>query len=67
MKQYVLMCDENGKELLQRVIGGIQMLEVMGLSAGEGNAQYNLLVTPVAPQIESIPTPKIMEEPQNEQ
>jgi hypothetical protein len=69
MKQYLLMCDEAGKALLEKVIGGIQMLEVSGLTAGDDKMQYNLLVTPIVPQVQPVTPqpPETLQEKQDEQ
>ncbi len=63
MKQYLMMCDESGKAYLERVLGGVQFLEVQGLTAAEG--KYNLLISPLEQPKEIPPAPPI-EEKQDE-
>lgn len=47
MKQYLLLCDETSKGVLETVSSGvIQFLEVEGMNLN-GQNQYNLLLTPV--------------------
>lgn len=47
MKQYLLLCDETSKSVLETCLSGvIQFLEVEGMNLN-GQNQYNLLLTPV--------------------
>ncbi len=54
-KQYLLMCDDRAKPLLERLLcaDSIQFLEVQGMTMN-GNA-YNVLVTPVLPPVNPMP------------
>lgn len=51
MKQYLLMCDENGYEQLKSLFKpeSIQFLEVQGMNMQGGNV--NVLVTPILPPV----------------
>jgi hypothetical protein len=46
MKQYLMMCDENGMNNVKALLRGdvVQFLEVQGLTT---TGEYNVLVTPV--------------------
>lgn len=58
MKQFLMICDEKGIEVLKNAFKGecIQFLEVQGMGMGPGNA-YNLLVTPILPPINQADAP----------
>jgi len=64
MKQYILVCDEIGMSVLAKMLraDSIQFLEVQGMTMGENN-HYNLLVTPVVPQLPVAETPTAPETP----
>ncbi len=61
MKQYIMICDENGIAALQKVLraDAVQFLEVQGMNMGNTN-QYNILVTPV---LQPLPSAAITEAP----
>jgi hypothetical protein len=48
MKQYLMLCDENGLQYLRAILRPetIQFLEVQGMNVGTDN-KFNVLVTPV--------------------
>ncbi len=51
MKQYLLLCGEEGKERLEKIFNTtVEFLEVQGMNLN-GENQYNLLVTPVNPPL----------------
>lgn len=50
MKQYLMLCDERGMEILRSVFQNIQFLEVQGMNMSPAN-QFNLLVTPIIPPV----------------
>ncbi len=52
MKQYLMICDERGMEILKNAFRqeSVQFLEVQGMNMGETN-QFSLLVTPVLPPV----------------
>ena len=53
MKQYLMMCNEDGMNRLKRVLNdAVEFLEVQGMATG--NNLYNLLVTPIIPPIEQV-------------
>lgn len=64
MKQYILVCDENGMGALTKMLraDAIQFLEVQGMTMGENN-HYNLLVTPIVPQLAPAEVPPASEIP----
>ena len=55
MKQYLLLCDEVGKALLENILSNkIQFLEVQGMNMQGGQA--NVLVTPIIPPVTPMVT-----------
>ena len=53
MRQFLMVCDENGMSAIQRVSGGVcQFLEVQAMPMEGG--KHQVLVTPV-PQLASPP------------
>ncbi len=45
-KQYLLMVDDEGKDALEYLFKGIQLLEVQGMNLNNEN-KINVLVTPI--------------------
>lgn len=55
MKQYALVCNEEAKAHLEKVIGGgLEYLEIQGMNI-QGNDGYKLLVVPVVPPVPMAP------------
>ncbi len=54
MKQYILLCGEDGVSKLQSILipNTIQFLEVQGMSMGD-EGKFNLLVTPIPQSVEA--------------
>lgn len=56
MKQFLMLCDENGKAILEKVFHekSVQFLEVQGMQAGQ--TAFNILVTPTLTPASMQPT-----------
>ncbi len=52
MKQYLMLCDEKGMEVLKSAFRPecVQFVEVQGMNIGSTN-QFNVLITPIIPAI----------------
>ncbi len=67
MKQYLLLCDEHGMNILKHTFreSTVQFLEVQGINLNSEN-KLNILVTPVTPPVTQAvvlpPTPPAPEE-----
>ncbi len=55
MKQFLMLCDENGVQFLRSLIRPetIQFLEIQGMNVGTDN-KFNVLVTPVVPPLTPV-------------
>ncbi len=60
MKQYLMMCDERGMEVLKNSFRSetVQFLEVHGMLM-QGNT-HNALLTPILPPINPVPMPEVL-------
>lgn len=55
MKQYLLVCEEQGRIELERVLKGVQFLEVQGMNMNpQGGIALQMLVTPVNPPVTPV-------------
>lgn len=69
MKQYLMLCDEEGRKSLEALFRreAVQFLEVQGM--GMGGQPYNLMVTPIMPPVPqaevhtSATVPEVQDQP----
>ena len=56
MKQYLMMCNEQGKSILEFIYKdqAVQFLEVQGMTMAGNNV--NIIVTPIQPPLPPMPT-----------
>ncbi len=53
-KQYLLICDDNGKAAVEKICNNtVQFLEVQGMTMNGTNV--NILVTPILPPVNPMP------------
>jgi len=62
-KQYLWICNDQMRIVLENVIKGIEFLEIQGLNLNNEN-KFNLLVTPVIPPVNQAFIQPQMEAPQ---